>query len=83
MNGKTALKRLERLARLAQQKAQDDAQRIREIEVYCDGELLEVIPLPIPYRLYELDDTGRRRFVEPDEAHLAIEEKFRRLVHGD
>lgn len=75
MNGKTALKRLERLA---QQKAQDDAQRIRQIEVYCDGELLEV--LPIPYRLYELDDTGRRRFVEPDEDELAIEERARRLV---
>ena len=45
MNGKTALKRLERRARLAQQKAQDDAQRIREIAVYCDGELLEVLPV--------------------------------------
>ncbi len=48
MNGKTTLKRLERRARLAQQKAQDDAQRIRTIEVWDEDRLLEVITLGRP-----------------------------------
>lgn len=69
--------RLARLQRLERQR-RDERTRINTLEVYCDGELMEV--LPIPYRLYELDDTGRRRFVEPDEDELAIEERARRLV---
>lgn len=48
MNGKATLKRLERRARLAQQKAQDDAQRIRTIEVWDEDRLLEVITLGKP-----------------------------------
>ena len=39
-------------------------------------------PAPIPARYYELDANGRRVYVEADAADRAIEEKFRRLVHG-
>lgn len=43
MNHKATLKRLERLA--AQRRAQDERPRVQVIEVYCEGELVEVIPL--------------------------------------
>ena len=38
---------------------------------------------PIPYRVYTVDDAGRRVFVEPDEGDLALEDYARRLVHGN
>lgn len=75
------LARLQQLER--QRRARDERTHIDTIEVYCEGVLVEVRPLPIPYRLYELDEDGRRRYVEPDEAHLAFDEKIRRLVHGE
>lgn len=37
---------------------------------------------PIPYRVYELDEDGRRVLVAKDEGDLALEEWARRLVHG-
>ena len=37
---------------------------------------------PIPYRLYELDDAGRRVYVEPNEDEVAMQTKFCELVHG-
>ena len=39
------LKRLQRELDRQQRQAQDDAQRIREIHVYCEGELMEVLPV--------------------------------------
>lgn len=44
MNGKTTLKRLERLAQRRTQ-TRDGWPVVRVIEIYCDGELLEVMPL--------------------------------------
>ena len=44
------------------------------------GALVEVTPLP--YRLYELDEDGRRVYVEPDEGELELDAKMRRLIHG-
>lgn len=38
---------------------------------------------PIPVRYYELNEDGERVFVEPGEGELALEEKIRRLVHGE
>lgn len=73
---------LKRCQRLLDER--QDARRgrtpITQLEVYSDGELVEVMPLP--YRVYELDDAGRRVFVEPDEGDLALDEYARRLVHG-
>jgi len=43
-------------------------------------ELVEVMPLP--YRLYELDNAGRRVYAEPDEDELALDEKIHQLIHG-
>ena len=75
----TQLKRLQReLER--RQRAQDTRPQIRRIEVWNEDELVEVMPLP--YRLYEVDDAGRRVFVEPDEGERALDEWARRLVHG-
>lgn len=73
------LARLQQLER--QRQARDERPQIDTLEVYCDGELVEVRPLP--YRLYEQDEDGRRRYIEPDEAQLAFDEKIRRLVHGE
>ena len=42
---RTELKRLQRELDRQQQRALKDAQRIRFIEVYCDGELVEVMPV--------------------------------------
>lgn len=61
MNGKAALKRLEERARLAQRRAQDDARRVRVIEVWCDGELREVWTLGTPTSPpthYKVNDSG-------------------------
>ena len=38
---------------------------------------------PIPVRYYELNEDGERVYVEPGEGELALEEKIRRLVHGE
>ena len=77
---RTQLKRVQRLLD-ERQDARRGRTPITQIEVYNgDGELVEVMPLP--YRLYELDDAGRRVFVEPDEGERALDEWARRLVHG-
>ncbi len=76
---RTHLKRLQReLER--QRRAKAERPLIQQIEVYSDGELVEVMPLP--YRVYELDDAGRRVLVAKNEGDLALEEYARRLVHG-
>ena len=55
---RTQLKRVQRLLD-ERQDARRGRTPITQIEVYNgDGELVEVMPLP--YRLYELDDAGRR-----------------------
>ncbi len=63
MNGKTTLKRLERLRRRLDEDAQQDDFA------------------PIPVRYYELNEDGRRVYIEPGgEGELAIEEWARQLV---
>lgn len=45
MKHSARLARLQRELNVQQRRAQDDAQHVQFIEVYCDGELLEVIPV--------------------------------------
>ena len=76
---RTQLKRCQRLLD-ERQDTRRGRTPITQLEVYSDGDLVEVMPLP--YRVYELDDAGRRVFIEPDEDERALDEWARRLVHG-
>lgn len=76
---RTELRRLQRELERRQQ-ARGGRPQIDMIEVYNGDELVEVMPLP--YRVYTVDDAGRRVFVEPGEGERALEEWARRLVRG-
>ena len=54
------------------------ARRLDELDAQQDADDFA----PIPYRLYELDDAGRRAYVEPNEDEVAMQTKFYELVHG-
>ena len=93
MNSKAALKRLERLTGRRRPAGgrgewppggavhQGHDHVLAVLQTLDDaGALVEVMPLP--YRLYELDEDGRRVYVEPDEGELELDAKMRRLIHG-